>query len=222
MTAILSCWVASFILESGGAFLYFRRNRLLSAILAFCAVTDFLAGAFKAKYSALTLYRDFAWSQLAIKEMLLLWLGCMICGMFVAEQDKIKTFLAAGFMSASSASMVTALAFSGEKFSDRVLNGAIAANGILLAVITLGWIGRKAMLNREWRCIVLGFLVLTGGDLVIAALWPHWSGAETFQALPTIAAYLIWVAGPILPYRLKDCRLSLGQRVQEAERVSVC
>lgn len=217
MTAYLP-WAVELILECAGAQIYFRRSKLLSAILAFCALSDVALFIIFGR----PIYPWASWVQMAGKGLLLIWLGCSICGMFVAERDKVKTVLATGFISAASMSLVVSAFFSRDSLKDRLLDAEIVASILLLGMIALGWIGRSSYLSAEWKIITAGFVLMVGSDLLFTALWTFWDGARHWYPLGTIAAQLVWVAGPILPYRLKDCRPSLGQRVQEAERVSVC
>lgn len=212
-------WLIEFALESAGAIIYLRRSKLLSGILAFCAITDYSAAAFRPLYSASFIYGWCAWIQLAAKSLLLIWLGCSICGMFVKERDKVKTVLATGFISAASMPLVVSAFFSRDSLKDRLLDAEIVASILLLGMIALGWIGRSSYLSAEWKIITAGFVLMVGSDLLFTALWTFWDGVRHWYPLGTIAALGVWVAGPILPYRLKDCRADLAKVYLQVEDV---
>lgn len=217
MTAYLP-WAVEILLECAGAQIYFRRSKLLSAILAFCALSDV---ALFIVYGR-PIYPWASWAQMALKGLLLIWLGCSICGKLVNEKDESKVTYVSAFTSMVTVGLVTSCMFSADTLKNRLLDGEITANLMLAGLIGLSWICRQSAISGPWKWIVIGFLVMIGSDLLFTALWTFWDGARQWYPLGTIAAQLVWVAGPILPYRLKDCRLSLGQKIQEAERVSVC
>lgn len=215
-------WLVEFALESAGAILYFRRNKILSILLAFCAVTDFAAALARPMFSATFIYGQCAWLQLAGKGLLLIWLGCSICGKFAAECDRLKVVFATAFMSASSISIVMSVFFASEKLKDRLLDAEIVTNLIIFGMIFLGWLGRRAFLSKEWKWITAGFMVMVGGDLAVTLLWFVWDGARHWYALGNILALSIWIAGPIASMKLSEVRRSIGQRIITAEKVSVC
>lgn len=221
MTAILLAWVAEIVLEAIGAVLNFRRSRVLFSLLAFCALTDFAAVPL-AQYYPKLVYGWIGWSQMAVKQLMLLWLACAICGMFVAERNKVQTIITAAFLSLAGGALVTVAFCTGETLKDRLLDGEIAANFLLLGMVALGWIGRRDRLSPAWKWITAGFMVMIGSDLACTALWTFWEGARHYYPVGAIAAQAIWCAGPLWPHKMRELRGSLGQRIPEGEKVSVC
>ena len=215
-------WLVEFVLESAGAFIYFRRNKLLCFILSFCAVTDFLAACFQGTVSHAVLYGRCGWVQYALKELMLVWLACQICGMFVAEQNRLQVRATAAFISLGTCALVMVAFFTADGLKERLLNGEIAANVVLMGIIFLGWLGRRDLLSKEWQAVTLGFLVMIIGDILVSALSYFWVAVQNWQAAPTIAGQIVWLLGPYVPHKLPCARAGLGQRVQEAERISVC
>lgn len=221
MTAVTAIWAAEMLLECAGAYFNLKRSKLLSAILLLCAVCD--AATFLIfELFGRTAYAWSYWGAHSLKGLLLIWLGCSICGKLVNEKDESKVTYVSAFTSMVTLGLVTSCMFSADTLKNRLLDGEITANLMLAGLIGLSWICRQSAISGQWKWIVTGFLMMIGSDLLFTALWTFWDGARHWYPLGTIAALGVWVAGPILPYRLKDCRLSLGQRVQEAERISVC
>lgn len=199
MTAAYAPWAAELLLECAGAALYLKRAKLLSAILTFCAVSDIaLFFVFGTRF-----YAWASWSQIAFKELMLIWLACSICGMFVAERRKSFASISAAFLSLGSAAMITAFAANGETLKDKLLDGEIAANMILLAIVFFGWISRRDKLDSTWKWIAFGFMVMVGSDLVFTVLWTFWDGARHFYPLGAIAAYAVWIIGPLKTLKIE-------------------
>jgi len=218
MTAAYLPWAAEFVLEAIGALLYLKRSKLLSALLYVSAMTDMiLVFVFGTRF-----YVAASWSQIALKELMLIWLACSICGMFVAEKRKSFATLSAAFLSLGSAAMITVFAPAGETLKNKLLDAEIAANMILLAVVFIGWIGRRDRLTGMWKFISLGFMVMVGSDLVFTILWTFWDGARHWYPLGAIAAYLIWVAGPLRKIKLPEFRKSLEKKFPHVEKVGMC
>lgn len=214
-------WLVEFILESAGAFLYRTRNPLLCFTLAFCAITDAIAYLLKPHFSGTVIFGWYAWSQFAIKELFLLWLACAICGMFVAEKSRSVAYITAGFLSLATCAMVTVFMYQGETLKDRLLDGAIAANVVMLAIIALAWIGRRSALSNGWKVVTIGFAVMIGGDFLMTLLWKVWDGAQYWQQVPTVAAQLVWIIGPLRSVKLPELRRSLEKRFPAVEEMRV-
>lgn len=220
MTAVYSLWAAEFCLESIGALVYSGRSKLLSALLAFCALSDAITFAilrFVSPYAYAWSY----WAGRSIKYLFLIWLACSICGMFVAEIHRFQAKITAFVVSISSAALITAVSASGETLKDRLLDGEIAANMLLLGMVFLGYIGRRDRLDSNWQWIAAGFMVMVGSDLIFTALWAFWDGARHWYPLGCIAAQLIWVAGPLRKVKLPECRADLGKKFAEIQKVQV-
>jgi hypothetical protein len=220
MTAVYLLWAAEFSLESFGAVLYSGRNRLLSVLLAFCALSDSITFAilrFVSPYAYAWSY----WASRSLKYMLLVWVGCSICGVFVDELHRFQAKITAFMVSICSAALITAFSASGETLKDKFLDGEISANMILLAIVALGWIGRRDRLNQTWKWIACGFMVMVGSDLIFTALWTFWDGARHFYPIGAIAAQLVWIVGPLRSVRLPEFRKSLEKRYAEVERVTL-
>lgn len=212
-------WLIEFILEAAGAIRYRKTNRLLSFILAFCALTDALASVLKLHYSATAINGWYAWGQFALKELFLVWLACAICG--VAVKQKSVAFLSSAFISLATCAFIVVFAFQGETLKDRLLDGEISATTIMLIIIAVAWVSKLCTIPPKWKIITLGFAVMVGGDFLLTLLWKHWNGAEYWQQIPTLAGYLIWCVGPLRAVKLPECRADLAKRYAEVERVTV-
>jgi hypothetical protein len=217
MTAAYAPWAAEFIMEVIGSVLYLKRSRLLSAIFYFCAMSDFaLVFIFGRPF-----YAWASWGQVAIKQLMLIWLACSICGIFVQERRKSFTRITAAFLSLGSAAIITALSASGETLKDRLLDAEIAANMILLGMVFIGWISRRAMLDQTWKWIVAGFMLMVGSDLLFTGLWTFWDGARHWYPMGAIAAQAVWIAGPLKSVRLDEVRHNLGHKFPQVEKMRV-
>jgi Na+-transporting NADH:ubiquinone oxidoreductase subunit NqrE len=202
MTAVYSLWAAEFCLEAFGAVLYSNRSKLLSVLLVSCAMSDAVT------FSILRFVNPYAyawsyWGARSLKYAMLILVACSICGMFVAEVHRFQATATAFIVSLCSAALITAVSASGETLKDKLLDGEIAANMILLGMVFLGWIGRRDRLDSTWKWIACGFMVMVGSDLIFTALWTFWDGARHFYPLGAISAQLIWVAGPLNALRIE-------------------
>ena len=130
--------------------------------------------------------------------------------------------LSAAFLSLGSASIIVAVGTAGETLKQKLLDGEIAANMILLGFVAVGWISRREKLNQAWKWIAVGFMVMVGSDLLFTALWMAWDWARHLYPIGAISAQLIWIAGQLRTIRLPECRANLGQRITEAQKGSVC
>lgn len=213
-------WAIELLLEALGAVLYRRRSKLLSFILGYCAFGDLiLLAIFSSFHEA---YAWAFWGYFALKYLFLCLLGCHICGMFVQERNKSQARIAAGVISLGTAAFVTVAYCSAETLKNSLLDGEIAANMVLLGIIALTWIGKRDNLTSSWKWITAGFLIMIGSDLLCTALWTFWDGARHWYPLGAISAQMVWVIGPLKSHRLAEARVSLGKKIPEAERVSVC
>lgn len=192
-------WMVEFILEACGAYLYVRRSKLLSALLGMCALGDLITFLF---YGS-PIYANAFWVFYSVKYLMLIWLACSICGMFVAEKCRSFATLSAAFLSLGSASIIAAFSLTGETLKDKLLDGEIAANMLLLGFVLVGWISRRDKLNQALKWIVAGFIVMVGSDLLFTILWTFWAGARHWYPLGAIAAQLVWVCGPLRTIRLE-------------------
>lgn len=236
MTAIYLAWMAEIVLECIGSFLYRKRSPLLSILLGFCAFTDFAAVPFAQNYPNL-IHGCLGWAQCSVKELMLIWLACSICGMFVSENRKSITVISAAFLSLASAAIIAVFSFAGETLKDKLLDGEIAANMILLGFVAVGWISRRDRLKGNWQWIVAGFMVLVGSDLIFTILWAgmpeirisshvlmpawEWTGARHWYPLGAISAYLIWCIGPLRSVRLTEFRQSLDKKFPAVEEMRI-
>lgn len=210
-------WLAEFFLESAGAILNFKRSRALSVILALIALMDvvtFVVFRFWPEH-----YWQATWIRHAIRNMLLIWLGCSICGMF--SENRVQDTIAAAFLSLGIAAMVFFVGSAGETIKDKLLGAEIVACFVLLAYIALAWIGGRTLeSDNKWKAA--GFLVMIGSDLIFTLLWLKWDGARHWYPLGAISAQLVWVIGPLRKVRLREFRVGLGVKIKEAQKVSVC
>jgi len=213
MTAVYVPWIAEFILESAGAVLNFRKSKLLSCLLALCAVGDAVTFTLL-MVSSRDVYAWSYWGMRAGKYLLLCWLACEICGRMVAEKNRVTTKASTAFVSLISISLVAAVSSRAETLADRLLDGEIAANFILLGVVAVGWMTRKTFLSKDWKWMSAGFVVMIGGDLAVTLLWLVWPDAWRLYPVGGIAALLVWVIGPLRNVKLPEVRLDLGARLQ--------
>ena len=219
--AVYSPWAAMFILECIGARLYSKRSKLMAVYFATAVLLD--AGAFAIfQKCSIDFYAWSAWTAKGIRGLMLIWLACSICGMFVAERRKSFATISAAFLSMGSAALITAFAASGETLINKLLDGEIAANMILLAIVFLGWIGRRDRLDSNWKWITVGFMVMVGSDLVFTVLWTFWDGARHWYPLGAIAAQAIWICGPLRRVKLPEFRQSLEKKFPKVEKVGMC
>jgi hypothetical protein len=218
--AVYSPWAAMFILECIGARIYSKRSKLMAVYFATAVMLD--AGAFAIfQNCGIDFYAWSAWAAKGIRGLMLIWLACSICGMFVAERRKSFATISAAFLSLASGALITVFSANGETLKDKLLDGEIAANMILLAIVFIGWIGRRDRLEQTWKWIALGFMVMVGSDLVFTILWTFWEGARHWYPMGAIAAYLIWVAGPLRRVKLPEFRQSLQHKFGEIEKVRI-
>lgn len=203
MTAILTAWVAEVVLESVGAFLYRRRSPLLSVILSFCTLTDIAAFALVGILPPTWIYFWGAWGQFYAKEVMLIWLGCSICGMFVEGRNRPQAVISAGVVSLFTIAIVMACCFSEQTLKDRLLAAECVADTILLVIVFVAWIGRAARLSNEWKWITAGFLLMVGTDVVFTIGWFSADTIRHWYPLGQILAYSVWVAGPMRTLKLE-------------------
>lgn len=212
--------MAELILEAWGAFLYRRSSPLLSVILSFCALTDIAAFALVGILPPAWIYFWAGWGQFYVKELMLVWLGCSICGMFVKDRNRTQAVISAALLSLGTIAIVMACCFAEQTVKDRLLAAECVADTILLAIV-VACIGCGAKLSNEWKWITAGFLVMVGTDVVFTI---GWFSAETIRhwyPLGAIAAYLIWVAGPMRRVKLPEFRQSLEKKFPKVEEMRV-
>lgn len=215
MTLIYFSWAAEFLLQSIGAALNWKTSKLLSLVLAFLSLSDlFTFGVFQLNAR---LYPWASWGQTAGKYLLLIWLACEIIGLFVNKRSRAQAKITAAFISLASASFVIVFFSQGEALKDKLLDGEIAANMVLFVIVSLGWISQARYLNRHWRWIAAGFVVLIGWDLAVTVLWKFFWAARQYYPVGTIAAYVVWIAGPLRG--LGEFRASLGSRLEVPKEV---
>lgn len=213
-------WAVMFILECIGARLYSSRSKLMAVYFAASLFLDAIAFAIF-RNCHIDYYAWTAWTAKSLRGLMLIWLACSICGMFVAEKRKSFATLSAAFLSLGSAALITVFASSGETLKDKLLDGEISANMILLGIVALGWIGRRDRLTGAWKWIVAGFVLMVGSDLVFTVLWTFWAGARHFYPLGAIAAQLTWIYGAMGKFKLPEFRQSLEKQFPKVEKVTV-
>ena len=95
-------WALEFILEATGAYLYFRRSKVLSCLLGMCAAGDLITFLlFGSPYYAFAF-----WIYNCIKGLMLCWLACEILSRFVAERSKARVRACAAILSFGGAAVV--------------------------------------------------------------------------------------------------------------------
>jgi hypothetical protein len=205
MTAILSAWMAEVLLEAWGAFLYRRRSPLLSVILSFTALTDIAAFYFKGILPPAWIYFWAAWGQFYVKEFMLIWLGCSICGMFAKGRNRTQAVISCGVVSLGTVAIVMAFCFPEQTLKDRLLAAECIADMLLLVIVFLAWIWRGIRLSGEWKWIAAGYLIMVGTDVFFTIGWYSNETLRHWYPVGQIAAYAVWVAGP-LRSALEDSR----------------
>jgi len=221
MTAIFSAWMADIILESWGAFVYRNRSPLLSVILSFTALTDIAAYALIGIFPPTWIYFWAGWGQFYVKELMLIWLGCAICGMFVEGRNKSQAIISTALMSLIAIVLVMVFFFQAETLKDRLLAAECVADTILLVIVFLAWIGRRAQLSNECKWITAGFLIMVSSDVFFTV---GWFSAETMRhwyPAGQIIAYGVWICGPLRKIKLPECRADLGKKFGEIQKVQV-
>lgn len=215
MTAIFGAWMAEFILEASGSIFNFKRSKLLSFTLAVVALMDAVTFVifryWPESYPAAT------WIRHAIRNLMLMVLGCSVCGMFAEEKNRVQAGVIAGFLSLGMAAFCCSIGLAGNSLKDRLLTGEIVACSLLLSYIFLAWVGKSLKDDNGWTAC--GFMVMVGSDLIFTAMWTFWDGARHWYPLGAIAAYLIWVAGPMRRVKLPEFRQSLQHKFGEIENV---
>lgn len=210
-------WFAEFLLESAGAILNFKRSKLLSFILAAIAVMDvvtFFVFRFWPQH-----YVQATWIRHAIRNMMFIWLGCSICGMFT--EKRAQSIITAAFLSLGTSALVVSVGWAGETIADKLLDAEIVACFILLAYVALAWMGSNTLLSGDNKWKVAGFLVMIGSDLIFTLLWLKWDWARHWYWTGAISAQLIWVAGPLRKVKLPEFRQSLEKRFPKVEEMRV-
>jgi hypothetical protein len=216
VTALLF-WAVEFILEACGAYLYWQKSKLLSSLLGMCAVGDLITFLLYGH----PVYAQAFWIFYSLKYLMLIWLACSICGMFVAERRKSFGTISAAFLSLSCGALITVFSANGETLKDKLLDGEIAANMILLGMVFVGWVSRRDRLDSTWKWITAGFMVMVGSDLVFTILWTFWDGARHWYPLGCISAQIIWIVGPLKSSRLPGFRMSLPKKYAEIQKVQI-
>lgn len=201
-------WAAVFLIETIGAVSNFKRSKLLFAFLAFASLSE------PVTYVILRYYPgSYCWSWWAvegIQNLMLVGLGAHIVGKFVAEKNKWHMTVGTLFAYGLSIVLVADLAFTSDSLKDRLLNGEMAANSILLAIMFSGWIGRRSYLSAERKWIACGLMAWIGGSMLMTALWLFWNGAGTWYMAGTAPALLIWAARPLFEaYRQRKERVKI-------------
>lgn len=217
MISVYGPWAAELTLEAIGAALYFKRSKILSAYFAITALMDVVTFAVFRYWPEV--YPTATWSRHGIRNLILIWLGCSICGMF--SEKRVQSAITAAFLSLGTAALVLSVGLAGETIKDKLLDAEIVACFVLLAYVALAWIGGRTLeSDNKWKAA--GFLVMIGSDLIFTLLWLKWDGARHWYPLGAIAAQLVWIIGPLRSVKLPECRADLGHKITESERISVC
>lgn len=213
-------WASVFILEAAGAILFFRRNKYLSAVLAFRAAADLL-GFFLGPEA-------FRWEDYLQRmiQMPLLAVLAVDCAGRAAGAHHREIRLYAAPVATLSAIALAAMHGAFPWDLPAVLWIEEKTVYFLAAVVVLGWLVRKAERVRgnidSCSAGLLMLLISYGvGAMAKEHSWLTWAHANRGVQYGSILALLVWVAGPILPHKLKDCRLSLGKQYLDVQKVTV-
>lgn len=210
--AFLLPWSAELVLELAGAYLALRSKLYsLLAILIFGVVSDLIAGV--ARVSSPDAMGWAGWIQLPIQCVLLCWLGCEICGKLVAERRQATIFRSAIVLSVA-CGICAMLAWSeAHTLADKLLDAEMAADGVLLIAVGVGWMTRIQYLKAPWTWLAAGFLVKVGSDIICSFLFEHWPGAQYLYSIGEIATLLLWGIGAAGNLRLNEWRDRIGKSI---------
>jgi hypothetical protein len=211
-------WAIAFILEAAGAYFYFRRNKALSAVLAFRAAADFIG--FFLSLDALN-WLDYFQRMLQYPLLAVLAIDCL--GRAVgAHRREIRLYAAP--LSALMAMAIAAAHGALPWELTSVLWIEEKTVYFLAAIVCFGWITRRAEgVRGSIDRVSVGLLTLlfSYGLFTTAKAnnWMTFAHANLGIQLGSILALGLWVSGAS---RLTEFRRSLGQTIITAEKVSVC
>lgn len=156
------------------------------------------------------------WGQFYIKELMLIWLGCSICGMFADGKRRTQATIYAGLISLGTVAFIMVCCFSEQTLKDRMLSAECVADFILMAILFVAWIVCGTTLSKERKWMTAGFLVMVGTDVFFTIGWFSAATMRHWYPVGQIAAYLVWVAGPLKAesgeFRMWLAKLFVGRR----------
>lgn len=184
-------WLTEFLLESTGAYFAFRRRlKILSFLLAWRAIMDVVTFAI----FALNLHPGYGytfWAGQAVQYALLYALGIQLAAKMVQDYRPITQYVYKIW--AVAASVCAYVFVTTELFEHKFARAEAISSFLLLAVVLLGWIGRKKGLEEPWRLIVVALCVATAGNAACAvAASTFLPAALSLYPIPAILALLIW------------------------------
>lgn len=186
-------WAAEFILELIGARLALRRrNWILFALFAFCALSDIAIFEVGRWFGFATIYAWSYWAQRTGKSVLLIILACCIVGKMVKEIHAGTVRLVSAAVTILGSAFVVKAFSDGETLRDRLQDAAMAGTLFMLVIVAVGFISRCAYLRGTSKLTAIAFLVQVLSDIAITAAWTQWDAAKHFYPMGTIPAYLIW------------------------------
>lgn len=211
-------WAIAFVLEFAGAVLYFRRNKALSAVLAFRGAADFI-GFFLSPEAFRS--EDYYQRMIQFPLLAILALDCAARAAGIHRREvKLYALPVALLMAMAVAAAHGALPWE----LPAVLWIEEKTVYLLAAVVCLGWIVRWSE-GLHWRMDVASIgllaLLISYGAFTTAKAnhWMTFAHANLGIQIGSILALGLWVAGA---FRLTEFRRSLGQTIIAAEKVSVC
>lgn len=207
----LSAWLTEFVLEASGAYLAFRKRlRILAFMLAWRAFMD--AATFTIwKLNLHPGYGYTFWAGLAVQYAILYALGVQLAAKMT--QDFRPNTRRIYMTLAIACSVVSYVFVTTDLWEKKFFTAEALAGFLLIAVVGVGWIGRKKELEELWKMITAGVLISSLGNAFCAILSGISPKALSFYPLPAITALLVWNAAMI--YRKREpMRLELPPKIE--------
>lgn len=183
-------WGCEFLLESSGAFLAFRKRlKILSVLLAWRAFMD----AVTFVIFILHLHPSYGftmWAGKAVQYALLYALGVQLAAKMIQDYRPITQQVYQAI--AISSSVATFVFITTELWEHKFARAEAITGFLLIAVVLVGWIGRKKGLEDPWRMVLFGVVVGAVGNSLCAVLSARWSGALRIYPVPALIALMIW------------------------------
>lgn len=203
-------WAVEFVLECSGAYLTFRKRlKILSALLAWRAFMDLVT--FAIFIAAPEQYAVVMWLGRAVQYAILYALGIQLAAKMVADYRPLTQYVYKTLAVVSS--VATYVFVSTELWEHKFSRAEAVTSFLLLAVVLLGWIGRKKGLEEPWRLFALGLILSAAGNAFCSILSIWTPNALAMYPIPAILALLIWNLAAI--YRKKEpMRLELPPKIE--------
>lgn len=215
----LVAWGIEFALETSGAILAYRKRlTILAALLAWRALMDVVTFAIFINH----LHPGYSftfWAGRAVQYALLYALGVQIAARMVADYRPIWQHVY--LILAAVASLAAYIFVLTEVWAHKFLHAEAVTCFLLLAVVLLGWIGRKRDLEEPWKLVTLAMCIGSTGTAICAILAASWPWCLSLYPVPAIPALLLWNLAAWKPIKLPEFRKSLPRTYQKKPVESV-